>query len=527
MVFLDITALKQAEAKLHDSVDKFDLAAHAAGLAVWDWDIQNSQLVWDDRMYQLYGTRKENFAGAYEVWLNGVHTEDKIRCEAETQLALRGEKEYDTEFRIVWADGTIRYLKAYAQVVRDADGKPLRMTGINYDITTQKQLEGERQKFVMLADSSSEFIAMCDLEMKPLYVNPAGVRMVGLPDMAAACRVKVQDYFFPEDQPYIRDEFFPHVLREGHGEVEIRLRHFQTGVPIWMSYYLFHMRDSSGTVVGWATVSRDITERRQAEDKIRVLNVELEQRVIERTAQLEEARDRAEVADRVKSAFLATMSHELRTPLKSIIGFTGVLLQGLAGALNAEQDKQLSIVKRAGQHLLELVNDVLDISKIEAGEFNIKFEPVDLPALLQRTADKFSAQATAQGLDFSLTIAPETGSITSNERRLEQVLNNLISNALKFTDQGGIHLSCQPEKEQLRIIVKDTGCGISAGDIAKLFKPFVQLEAGSSRVNQGTGLGLAISRRIVEMLGGKLDVESQPGIGSSFYFTLPLQGMQT
>jgi PAS domain S-box-containing protein len=133
----------------------------------------------------------------------------------------------------------------------------------------RERADAERQKFVMLADSSSEFIGMCDLDMKPLYVNPAGMRMVGLLDLAAACQVKVQDYFFPEDQPFITEEFFPRVLREGQGDVEIRLRHFQTGEPIWMFYYLFSVRDASGEIVGWATVSRDITERRRAEEALR------------------------------------------------------------------------------------------------------------------------------------------------------------------------------------------------------------------------------------------------------------------
>ncbi len=137
------------------------------------------------------------------------------------------------------------------------------------DVTERKLAEEEREKFFMLADSSSEFIGMCDLDLTPLYVNPAGVRMVGLVDREAACRVKVPDYFFPEDQAFIRDEFFPRVLRDGHGEVEIRLRHFQTGEPIWMSYYLFHVRDASGAIVGWATVSHDITERKQAEAALR------------------------------------------------------------------------------------------------------------------------------------------------------------------------------------------------------------------------------------------------------------------
>jgi PAS domain S-box-containing protein len=145
---------------------------------------------------------------------------------------------------------------------------PRRVIVAQENITERKQLETERQKFFLLAESSSEFIGMCDLDMNPVYVNPAGRRMVGLPDMAAACRVKVQDYYFPEDQRFITEEFFPRVLRNGHGDVEIRLRHFQTGEPIWMFYYLFSVCDSGGTPVGWATVSRDITEPKRAEEKL-------------------------------------------------------------------------------------------------------------------------------------------------------------------------------------------------------------------------------------------------------------------
>lgn len=198
-------------------------------------------------------------------WLDFVHPDDRAATLREGEQLGRGEAALGFENRCRCKDGSYRWL-SWNSFPLPAEGM---IFGVVRDITARKRIEAERQKFAMLADSSSEFIGMCDLDMKPLYVNPAGVRMVGLPDMAAACQVKVQDYFFPEDQRFIAEEFFPRVLREGHGDVEIRLRHFQTGEPIWMFYYLFSVRDASGTPVGWATVSRDITERKRADAALR------------------------------------------------------------------------------------------------------------------------------------------------------------------------------------------------------------------------------------------------------------------
>lgn len=186
------------------------------------------------------------------------------------QQMLSGEIDtYSFEKRYLHKDGSVVWINLTAALVRGDTGQPRYFISVVEDISGRKQLEIERQKFFLLAESSSEFIGMCDLDMKFLYVNPEGRRMVGLPDLAAACRIKVQDYFFPEDRRFIAEEFFPRVQREGHGDVEIRLRHFQTGEPIWMYYYLFSVYDAAGMPVGWATVSRNITERRQAEAALR------------------------------------------------------------------------------------------------------------------------------------------------------------------------------------------------------------------------------------------------------------------
>jgi signal transduction histidine kinase/sensor domain CHASE-containing protein len=263
-------------------------------------------------------------------------------------------------------------------------------------------------------------------------------------------------------------------------------------------------------------------ERAKATAELERARVELEQRVAERTAELMAAKDAAESADRIKSAFLATMSHELRTPLNSIIGFTGILLQHLAGPLNAEQLTQLGMVQRSARHLLALVNDVLDISKIEAGQLEVVAQPFDVRASIEKVADTIRPLVTRKGLSLSLDVSPECGWVTGDGHRVEQVLMNLLSNAVKFTDHGAIAVGSSVTGGWLTITVSDTGLGIAKEDVGRLFKAFVQIDSGTTRKHEGTGLGLTICRRLLDLMGGTIGVESTPGIGSRFFFAIPL-----
>ncbi len=269
--------------------------------------------------------------------------------------------------------------------------------------------------------------------------------------------------------------------------------------------------------------------------------LELEQRVADRTRALAQANEqilqamhRAQDADRIKSAFLATMSHELRTPLNSIIGFTGILLQGLAGPLNPEQAKQLGMVRDSARHLLALINDVLDISKIEAGELRVACDPFDMARSIQKVAAIVLPLAEKKHLALHVQVDPAVGAMVSDERRIEQVLLNLLSNAVKFTESGAVTLQAQ-RVEGFRaddhsegvpavcVSVTDTGMGIKEEDMALLFTPFRQIDSTLARKHEGTGLGLAISRRMVELMGGRIEARSIWGQGSTFTVTLPLQ----
>ena len=268
-------------------------------------------------------------------------------------------------------------------------------------------------------------------------------------------------------------------------------------------------------------MARDITSRKQAEEKLRQLNEELEQRIEARTEELAAAMIKAQESDRLKSAFLASMSHELRTPLNSIIGFTGVILQGLAGPLNEEQTKQLGMTRDSARHLLVLINDVLDISKIEAGQLEILKRPFDMRQAVESALRVVHPLAQKKKLEMSTSIETRVGIINNDRRRVEQVLINLINNAIKFTEHGRVSIECQIKDVWLETRVRDEGIGIKPEDLDKLFKPFQQLDTGLARGHEGTGLGLAICQRLVTAMGGEIQVDSQWGAGSTFRFTLP------
>ena len=239
-------------------------------------------------------------------------------------------------------------------------------------------------------------------------------------------------------------------------------------------------------------------------------------------AELAIAKDRAEAADRLKSAFLATMSHELRTPLNSIIGFTGILLRGLAGPLNEEQAKQLGMVQGSARHLLALINDVLDISKIEAGELTVVFETFRPRDVLEKAIEAMRPLAEAKGLSLAFDIHAGLSEMHSDARRIGQILLNLINNAVKFTAHGSVTVRARAEAGQLVCTITDTGIGIRPEHMDLLFQPFQQIDSGLTRNHEGTGLGLAISRRLAGLLGGEIRAESRWGEGSTFTLSLPL-----
>ena len=243
----------------------------------------------------------------------------------------------------------------------------------------------------------------------------------------------------------------------------------------------------------------------------------------EKTADLEQANIRLQEVDRLKSVFLASMSHELRTPLNSIIGFTGIILQGMAGEVNEEQRKQLTMVRNSASHLLSLINDVLDVSKIEAGKVELSLQEFSLDDVVGEVVETFSPEVNQKGLEL-LAQVPEGLTLFSDRRHIKQVLMNLVSNAVKFTNQGSVKIAARVlGDDNLEIHVIDTGVGIKKEDMDKLFVPFQQIDMSLTKSHEGTGLGLHLTKKLAAVLGGDISANSEYGRGSEFTFTLPLR----
>jgi PAS domain S-box-containing protein len=416
-------------------------------------------------------------------------------------MAGRGLEQFDTER--LRADGSRVWVSLVISPIKDDAGVVVGASKIARDITRQRQAEEDRQKFVTLVESSTDFIGLCDLDGVPFFVNQAGLEMVGLDDLEQARRTPVADFFFPEDRQRILHEFFPRVMAEGHGEVEVRFRHFKTGEARWMAYKVLALPDSSGKTAAFATVSHDVTERRRMEDDLRRLAADLSE------------------ADRRKNEFLAMLAHELRNPLAPISNAARAL--GLAGGDPETVRSAASMIERQAGQMSRLVDDLLDMSRITRGRIELRRQPIELAPVVQHVVETVRAQYHAMGHELTVSLPPRPLRVDADPGRLTQVIGNLLNNACKFTDPGGhVWLTVEDEGRAAVIRVRDTGIGIAAADLPRLFDMFTQVDTSLERSRSGLGIGLTLVKSLIELHGGSVEARSDgPGRGSEFVLRLP------
>ena len=409
----------------------------------------------------------------------------------------------------------------------DEHGRIVGTLSSGMDITERKRAESqlsEREEFLrMITENVDDFIAVLDTQGMRLYNSPSYGRLFG--DAGSLLHTNSFAEIHQDDRDLVKSAFME-TVRSGISQCLDYRFVLPDGTVRNMESRGGVIRNSAGEVSSVVVVSRDVTERKQAERELRELNERLEERVEQRTRELTQAKQLAESANRVKSEFLANMSHEIRTPLNSILGMAHL-------ALNLKTDRKnqsyLRNIQSSGEHLLGIIDDILDFSKLDAGKLKIETVDFCLDRVLESVNNLVVGKAAAKGLELSFDVdAGLRVSLRGDPLRLVQILVNYADNAVKFTETGGITLRARKIGEDktschVRFEVQDTGIGIGGAEQAKLFQPFQQLDASSTRQYGGTGLGLAICRQLAGMMpDGAIGVDSVPGQGSTFWFSVRL-----
>ena len=505
----DITERKRTEAALRESEERFRTMADGCPTILWITDTQGGIRFANRAFREFFHIAYEQVEG--DKWQPLLHPDDVPEYLRKFQQSVQGHTAFEAETRVRRADGEWRWVATYAEARWSADGEFLGHVGLSPDITERKAAEEalrtSEEIFRQLAENIREVFWMTKAAgTEVLYVSPAYEQVWG-------CRredlYRDPSAWMNAIEPADREQAHAFYQRQLAGEAidsEYRIR-TPRGDLKWVRDRAWPVLDEAGQVTRIVGIAEDITERKQAE------------------AAMQQAKEAAEAANRAKSEFVANMSHELRTPMNGVIGMTGLLLET---ELTAEQREYAEIVRLSGESLLLLINDILDFSKIEARKLDLEILDFDLRTMLESARQLLEAKALERGLQLTCLIDPEVPvQLRGDCERLRQVLLNLGGNAVKFTSRGGVTIRAQLDRENersavIRFSVEDTGIGIPADRRAEIFLPFTQGDGSVTRKYGGTGLGLAISKQLVELLGGRIGVESEEGRGSKFWFTVTL-----
>lgn len=496
--------LLKSEEALRQVTERLSLAARAGGVGIWDYDVISNHLVWDAQMFRLYGITPEQFSGAYEAWQAGVHPEDRKWGDERIQLALRGEKEFDIEFRIVWPDGSIRYIRGFAMVQRDDAGNPLRMIGTNWDITSQKRadeaLRESESNFRTFFESMTDMIMAGTPKGSILFANSAVTRTLGYtPEELKGMHLLD---LHPTDKRQEAETILIAMFKGEQESCSLPLMS-KTGVLVPVEIRVWF-----GTWNGehcLFCICKNVRAEQEARQRLTL------------------ERDAAQAAALAKSLFVSNMSHEIRTPLNVILGYVQIMERECQAC---PVKPRLKAITRSGEHLLELLTDLLELVRGDAHTIRLASKTFDFYQALEDVRLMFVRHPESQGLTLEFTYLSNVPRlIHADSEKIRQILVNLVGNAVKFTEKGSVCVSASvlggtmPAGDfMIAIDVKDTGCGIGEDDLNRIFDVFEQAESGWEG-GKGTGLGLFMSQRYARALGGDITVMSQLGEGSCFRFT--------
>jgi two-component system, cell cycle sensor histidine kinase PleC len=524
----------EADRTLTVATERLDKALDRGRCGLWDWDIARGQIFWSRSMFNMLGLEPRGEFLSFGEVAGRLHPDD-APLEHFAELMLRGERSaFDQEFRMRHSDGHWVWLRARAELAPAPGEEAPHLVGIVIDVTQQKladrlNQEAELRLMDAIENISEAFVlwnsdnqlVMCNSKYQQFHSLPASVCIAGTP---------YEDVTRAAKEPVVRQR-----VPLAHGEVqEGNTFEVQLGDGRWLQINERRTKDG-----GFVSVGTDITALKQHEERLldserelmntvrdlqksRMALEQQSQRLADLAEKYSREKTRAEEANRSKSEFLANMSHELRTPLNAIIGFSEVMVQQFFGPMGSDKYVDYARdINKSGQYLLDVISDILDMSKIEAGRLQLEIKPCNVPAIIDESL-RIVAPRAQEGKVEVMVKVPKMLDLEGDKRALKQVFINLLANAVKFTPEGGrVSVTAKKQEQRIVIIIADSGIGIPPRDLEKLGRPFEQVENQFTKTKSGSGLGLAISKSLVELHGGTLSIESEERQGTTVTVVLP------
>jgi PAS domain S-box-containing protein len=514
--------------KLVEQAHRLNEAQQLAKLGSWEWDLVTNEVTWSSELKKIYGWNNSEVPRHFDAYKEQIHPEDKDKVEKMIERTLKKGMPFDLNHRIKTNDKSVRMLHARGEIMTSADGKPIKMRGTAQDIT-EKFHEQELEKLVLAATQSFNSVIIVNRKGEIEWVNEGFEKLTGytLSDVQNTHGELLRNN--NETAMTEQANFYETIIREKAPITYEGKNYTKDGREVWVITTLTPVLDKNGEVERIIAIDSDITLRKQMEEKLLQANEKAELMLIKGNkaiSELTKAKKQLEESMSVKEQFLANMSHEIRTPMNAIVGFTDVILKT---ELNPEQKQYVEAIKTSGENLLVIINDILDFSKLQSGKFVFEQIELRLSQVVSMLLEVMLHKSIEKNIRLSTKIDKRIpDNLIGDPTRLNQILLNLVGNAIKFTEKGEVKILIDlvedlGDEVEIKFSVIDTGIGIPANKLSTIFEGFTQASNETTRKYGGTGLGLSIAKQLVELQGGKIDVESKLGEGSKFHFQIKLK----